>query len=88
VDELFKIFRVQGTPTEDIWPGCTSLPDWNDSFPSWPTLDIAKLPNLAGFDMAGIDLIEQTLALDPKKRLSAGEALKHEFLTEMGAMEL
>ena len=30
VDELFKIFRVLGTPSEEIWPGVTSLQDWNE----------------------------------------------------------
>jgi serine/threonine protein kinase len=28
IDELFKIFRALGTPTEEMWPGVTSLPDY------------------------------------------------------------
>lgn len=28
IDELFKIFRVLGTPNEDTWPGVRSLQDW------------------------------------------------------------
>lgn len=34
-DQLMLIFRVLGTPTEKVWPGCTSLPHWNNR---WPTL--------------------------------------------------
>jgi len=34
IDQLFKIFRQLGTPTEDVWHGCTSLPDYKPSFPS------------------------------------------------------
>jgi serine/threonine protein kinase len=88
VDELFKIFRVCGTPNETLWPGVTALQDWNESFPVWPTLDITKLPALSNFERAGIDLIDQTLPLDPKKRLSAGEALTHEYFADMGAMDI
>jgi serine/threonine protein kinase len=28
IDELFRIFRVLGTPTEATWPGVSSLPDY------------------------------------------------------------
>lgn len=27
-DQLNKIFRILGTPTEETWPGVTSLPGW------------------------------------------------------------
>ncbi|KAK6936490.1 Protein kinase domain, partial [Dillenia turbinata] len=36
IDELFKIFRVMGTPNEDTWPGVTSMPDFKSAFPKWP----------------------------------------------------
>lgn len=86
IDELFKIFRVLGTPNEDIWPGVTALQDWNESFPIWPALHVSKfVPTL---EEAGIDLIEALLHLDPKKRLSAGEALKHEYFADMSPMDI
>ena len=28
IDQLFRIFRVLRTPTEDLWPGVTQLPDF------------------------------------------------------------
>ena len=28
IDQLFRIFRVLRTPTEDVWPGVTQLPDF------------------------------------------------------------
>ena len=28
IDQLFRIFRVLKTPTEDLWPGVTQLPDF------------------------------------------------------------
>ncbi|KAG2219107.1 hypothetical protein INT45_009774 [Circinella minor] len=35
IDELFRIFQLLGTPTEDIWPGVSTLPDFNVTFPGW-----------------------------------------------------
>ncbi|GMP79664.1 hypothetical protein CsSME_00035119 [Camellia sinensis var. sinensis] len=55
IDELFKIFRILGTPNEDTWPGVTSLADFKSAFPKWPSKDLATVvPNL---DSAGIDLL-------------------------------
>lgn len=31
IDELFRIFRVLGTPSEESWPGVTRLPDYKVS---------------------------------------------------------
>ncbi|XP_064975416.1 cell division control protein 2 homolog 1 isoform X3 [Musa acuminata AAA Group] len=64
IDELFKIFRVLGTPNEETWPGVTSLPDFKSAFPKWlPKVcnwisvvqDLATaVPNL---EATGIDLL-------------------------------
>lgn len=35
IDQLYRIFRVMGTPTEILWPGVTQLPDYRLSFPKW-----------------------------------------------------
>jgi serine/threonine protein kinase len=43
IDQLFKIFRLMGTPTEDSWPGVTSLQDWNEAFPPWPELALRSV---------------------------------------------
>lgn len=81
VDELFRIFRVLGTPNEQIWPGVTSLQDWNEDFPKWPALQIAKfVPNLGE---AGTDLMEQLLQLDPKNRMSAVDCMNHRYFADM-----
>ena len=56
VDELFKIFRMLGTPTEKTWPGVTALNAWNEDFPQWPQLKIKNF--LPEFCPEGIDMIE------------------------------
>jgi len=83
VDEIFKIFRILGTPNEDVWPGVTSLQDWNNDFPIWPQLNIARF--VPGLSESGIDLLEQLIAIDPRRRISAKEALNHPYCT--GALD-
>ena len=56
VDELFKIFRLLGTPTEASWPRVTELANWNVAFPLWPALRIKNL--LPPFCEDGIAMIE------------------------------
>ncbi|XP_010933901.1 cell division control protein 2 homolog A isoform X3 [Elaeis guineensis] len=82
IDELFKIFRVLGTPNEETWPGVTSLPDFKSAFPKWPPKDLATVaPNL---EPAGIDLLSKMLRLEPSKRITARKALEHEYFKDLG----
>ena len=45
IDQLYKIFRVCGTPTEDIWRGVSSLPDYKSTFPKWERQKLSKVIN-------------------------------------------
>ncbi|WJX46682.1 Cell division control protein 2-B [Trifolium repens] len=81
IDELFKIFRIMGTPNEDTWPGVTSLPDFKSAFPKWPSQDLATLvPNL---EPAGLDILSSMLRLDPSRRITARGALEHEYFKDI-----
>ncbi|XP_004288607.1 PREDICTED: cell division control protein 2 homolog [Fragaria vesca subsp. vesca] len=81
IDELFKIFRILGTPNEDTWPGVSSMPDFKSSFPKWPSKDLATLvPNL---ESAGVNLLCKMLCLDPSKRITARSALEHEYFKDI-----
>ncbi len=35
IDQIFKIFQILGTPTEETWPGIKKLPDYKTTFPKW-----------------------------------------------------
>lgn len=44
-----------GTPSEQIWPGVSQLPDYKETFPKWAKQDLCNIvPNL---DEMGIDLL-------------------------------
>jgi serine/threonine protein kinase len=80
VDELFKIFQLLGTPDEECWPGVTSLPAWNASFPVWPQRVLSQfVPHLSD---SAIDMLEKILVQDPNLRLSARQCLRHEYFAD------
>ncbi|KAG9063864.1 Cyclin-dependent kinase 2 [Linnemannia hyalina] len=69
IDEMFRIFKILGTPNETVWPGVSSLKDWNPEFPKWQRKDLRTLvPNL---DDEGLDLLEQLIDYNPARRISA-----------------
>ena len=35
IDQLFKIFKILGTPNEKTWPDVTKLKDMKGTFPRW-----------------------------------------------------
>jgi len=82
IDEIFKIFRVLGTPDENEWPGVTSLPDFKASFPKWkrnPELDIVTGDGARVLGDEGLDLLEMLLVYDPAGRISAKQAVLHPY---------
>lgn len=77
IDEIFKIFRSLGTPTEEDWPGVTSFPDFKPSFPKWQrNYDDPLVGNLSP---DGEDLLELLLMYDPASRISAKKAIIHPY---------
>lgn len=80
IDEIFKIFRVLGTPNEDIWPGVTTLPNFKATFPQWTRRELEK--HVPGLDEFSADLLNSFLQYDPAIRMSAKRALKHPYFTD------
>ncbi|KAL0941763.1 Cyclin-dependent kinase 1 [Colletotrichum truncatum] len=77
IDEIFKIFRNLGTPTEDVWPGVTSYPDFKSSFPKW--IRDESQPLCSNLDAEGLELLEMMLVYDPASRISAKAACNHPY---------
>ncbi|RWS28646.1 cyclin-dependent kinase 1-like protein [Leptotrombidium deliense] len=81
IDQLFRIFRSMSTPTDDVWPGVSSLPDYKNTFPSWKQNILASLvPQL---DESGIDLLKKTFIYDPHHRISAKAAMMHPYFDDL-----
>ncbi|XP_035229147.1 cyclin-dependent kinase 1-like [Stegodyphus dumicola] len=86
IDQLFRIFRTMGTPTEDMWPGVTQLPDFKTSFPNWKSKSLSVLTTRLG--SAGQALLEEMLVYNPGERISAKEALQHEYFDDFDKSSL
>nr|XP_020858129.1 cyclin-dependent kinase 3 isoform X5 [Phascolarctos cinereus] len=63
IDQLFRIFRTLGTPSEATWPGVTQLPDYKGSFPKWTRKSIEEI--VPSLDPEGKDLLMVMLSPTP-----------------------
>ena len=87
IDQLFNIFRQLGTPNEQVWPGVTSLQDWNNSFPIWYKSKFSKM-FLDNVDTNGVELLERFLMYSPVDRITAKDSLNHPFFDDILHKEL
>lgn len=74
------------TPTEEIWPGVTQLTDYKATFPNWKTNNLqAQVKTL---DEHGLDLLEAMLIYDPSARITARDALQHQYFENLDKRKL
>jgi serine/threonine protein kinase len=68
-----------------IWEGCSQMPHFSVKFPrfhgTWKKTDYK-------ISLPGVDLLNSLLAINPLKRISAKEALKHPYFDDLSAEEL
>ncbi|ODQ49933.1 Pkinase-domain-containing protein [Saitoella complicata NRRL Y-17804] len=86
LDMIGKIFNTLGPPTDSIWTSYRDLQHAKSiTFPpprpgvDAKTLLRTKFPMLTS---AGVDLMSQLLTFDPKRRITAKEALEHPWFAE------
>eukprot|EP00439_Symbiodinium_sp_Y106_P085416 s36_g28.t1 len=81
-NQLQKIFKILGTPSESIWPTITELPDWKPDFQQFePQAWKSIAPNL---DAEGTDLMSKFLQYWPDRRISGKAAMEHEYFRGLG----
>lgn len=78
--QLLHIFRLLGTPTDQHWPGVTSLRDWH-VYPRWEPQNLARVVPSLGPD--GVDLLSKMLKYDPADRISAKAAMDHPYFDSL-----
>jgi cyclin-dependent kinase 2 len=95
IDTIFRIFQMLGTPTEEMWPGVSTLRDFKQRFPQWADTDFSEVRAAAaevavragcasvGSDgslgKVGIDLLRECLKYNMVDRPSARMALQRPF---------
>ncbi|CAH2245441.1 jg8704 [Pararge aegeria aegeria] len=86
-DQLDKIFKVVGTPTEESWIGVSRLPGLRAHVGRWgacPARPLAAaFPRLRDAGRDAQRLAASLLQPDPTRRLSAPRALMHEYFASL-----
>ncbi|TKY57075.1 Cyclin-dependent kinase B2-2 [Spatholobus suberectus] len=78
--QLLRIFRLLGTPNEEVWPGVSKLMDGHE-YRQWNPQSLSTaVPSL---DDLGLDLLSQMLKYEPSKRISAKKAMDHPYFHDL-----
>lgn len=95
-DQLLRIFKVLGTPTETSWPTIVDLPEYKDDLPQYDGTGIPQHLrcneddefNKGGVELCehGIELLSSMLRYEPSSRISAKSALQHPYFEDVEGM--
>eukprot|EP00472_Partenskyella_glossopodia_P010560 CAMPEP_0197525022 /NCGR_PEP_ID=MMETSP1318-20131121/10569_1 /TAXON_ID=552666 /ORGANISM="Partenskyella glossopodia, Strain RCC365" /LENGTH=296 /DNA_ID=CAMNT_0043078171 /DNA_START=74 /DNA_END=964 /DNA_ORIENTATION=+ len=84
-DQLWRIFKILGSPSPKTWPGIVDLPEYKSNLGNFkPKLWEEVCPRL---DKLGLDLLAKMLVYDPAKRISAAAAMKHPYFDDLRKMK-
>lgn len=84
-DQITRIFRIMGTPTERTWPGISQFPEYKQNFQMYATQDLRQI--LPMIDPDGIDVLQKMLQVRPELRISADKALEHRWFDPIRAQQ-
>ncbi|MCL4143304.1 UNVERIFIED_CONTAM: hypothetical protein GTU68_007765, partial [Idotea baltica] len=80
-DQLKRIFKLLGTPTEETWPSMNALPDFKPFPPYQPTMTLVQVcPKLSS---KGRDLLQRLLICNPSLRMSAEDSMSHPYFSDL-----
>ncbi|KPI91432.1 Cyclin-dependent kinase 11B [Papilio xuthus] len=83
VDQLNRIFKDLGTPSELLWPGYNELPAVQKmTFAEHPPGGLRQRIGSDLLSEAGLSLLQGFLTYNPARRLTADAALEHTYFKE------
>ncbi len=85
-EQIEQIFKICGSPNEMTWHGVVFLPDYDLLTPKNTFDNNLKIyltsKSSTPIDDITFDLIQKMLMVNPRERISAEEALKHEYFSD------
>jgi len=79
-EQIDLIFKLLGTPDETTWPACKSMQYYDMILSQNPRKYQSRFEEkFGGLDPMAKDLLRKLLMMDPDKRISADDALDHEY---------
>jgi len=90
IDQIDKIFKLLGTPTEASWPGSSQLPHMKKvKFRPQPFSHLRdkfkrgmSFTSETALSEKGLELLAAMLTLNPDERITTKQALEHEYFSE------
>ncbi|VBB25314.1 unnamed protein product [Acanthocheilonema viteae] len=82
IAQLYSIFSIMSTPTEENWPGVTKLPDYQELFPQWKNCNLEKFLDKY-MDSDDLAILKAMITYDPAQRVSAKQLLKHPYFNNI-----
>ena len=88
IDQIFRIFRVLGTPTEESWSGVTKFSNWRGNFPKWKP-DLKSLRQSLGrsADPGLVELVVSILQETPDDRPTIFQLIRDSYWDDLRVEE-
>jgi len=78
---MFLVFQLIGTPTEEIWPGVSTMKNWKATFPNFVTGNLDDLLKKTDASDMEKDILKKMLQY-PNARIDTKKALEHPYFNE------
>jgi cyclin-dependent kinase len=75
---IHSIFQLMGTPKQADYPDISKMQYYSPTFPKFDPIAFS----IDGITKEGEDFLRKLLVVNPKKRLTVEDALRHEFLCD------
>ncbi|KAL6876312.1 hypothetical protein ACP4OV_012884 [Aristida adscensionis] len=82
IDQISRIISVLGNITEETFPGCSNLPDYNKIFFNKVEKPMGLESCLPNRSASEVRIIKQLLCFDPAKRANAADLLNDPYFVE------